>query len=44
VQTKMVTHPFITQIAYITIFVNLGFFWHFETIIDIRTWIKSHIY
>ena len=28
----------------ITMFVNLGFFWHFETITNIRTWIKSHRY
>ena len=28
----------------ITIFVNLVFFRHFETITNIRTWIKSHIY
>ena len=28
----------------ITIFVNLGFFQHFETITNIRTWIKSHRY
>jgi hypothetical protein len=24
--------------------VNLGLFWHFETITNIRTWIKSHRY
>ena len=29
---------------YITIFVNLGIFWHFETVTNIRTWIKSHKY
>jgi hypothetical protein len=35
----------ITKIyLFITIFVNLGFFWHFETNSIIRTWIKSHIY
>ena len=28
----------------ITIFVNLRFFWHFETVTNIRTWIKSHKY
>ena len=28
----------------ITIFVNLGLFRHFETITNIRTWIKSHTY
>ena len=28
----------------ITIFVNLGFFWHFETVTNIRTWINSHKY
>ena len=28
----------------ITIFVNLGVFRHFETVTNIRTWIKSHIY
>ena len=28
----------------ITIFVNLGLFRHFETVINIRTWIKSHKY
>ena len=28
----------------ITIFVNLGLFQHFETITNIRTWIKSHRY
>ena len=28
----------------ITIFVNLGLFRHFETITNIRTWIKSHRY
>jgi hypothetical protein len=28
----------------ITIFVNLGFFWHFETVTNIRTWIISHKY
>jgi hypothetical protein len=26
----------------ITIFVNLGLFRHFETVTNIRTWIKSH--
>ena len=26
------------------IFINLGFFWHFETFTYIRTWIKSHKY
>ena len=26
----------------ITVFVNLGFFRHFETVTNIRTWIKSH--
>ena len=29
---------------FITVFVNLGFFRHFETITNIRTWIKSHGY
>jgi hypothetical protein len=28
----------------ITIFINLGLFWHFETVTNIRTWIKSHRY
>ena len=28
----------------IPIFVNLGLFWHFETVTMIRTWIKSHRY
>jgi hypothetical protein len=28
----------------VTIFVNLGFFLAFETVTNIRTWIKSHIY
>ena len=28
----------------ITIFVNLGFFQHFETVTNIRTWLKSHRY
>ena len=28
----------------IAIFVNLRFFWHFETVTNIRTWIKSHRY
>ena len=28
----------------ISIFVNLGLFWHLETVTNIRTWIKSHIY
>ena len=28
----------------ITIFVNLGLFWHFETVTNIRTWIESHKY
>ena len=28
----------------ITIFINLGLFWHFEIAINIRTWIKSHKY
>ena len=27
-------------IAIITIFVNLGFCWHFEVVTNIRTWIK----
>jgi hypothetical protein len=27
-----------------TIFVNLGLFQHFETVTNIRTWIKSHRY
>jgi hypothetical protein len=27
-----------------TIFVNLGVFRHFETVTNIRTWIKSHRY
>jgi hypothetical protein len=31
-------------IAIITIFVNLGFFQHFEIVTNIRTWIKSHRY
>ena len=30
--------------ATITIFVNLGLFRHFETVTNIRTWIKSHMY
>ena len=30
--------------THITIFVNLGFSWHFETVTNIRTWIKSHKY
>ena len=31
--------------AHITIFVNLGVFWHSETVTNIRTsWIKSHRY
>jgi hypothetical protein len=30
--------------GWITIFVNLGFFRHFETVTNIRTWIKSHKY
>ena len=28
----------------IIIFVNLGFFRHFEIVTNIKTWIKSHIY
>jgi hypothetical protein len=28
----------------ITIFINLGLFRHFETVTNIRTWIKSHRY
>jgi hypothetical protein len=31
-------------VTIITIFVNLGLFRHFETITNIRTWIKSHRY
>jgi hypothetical protein len=27
----------------ITIFVNLGLFWHFETVTNIRTWIITQI-
>ena len=30
--------------AHITIFIKLGFFRHFETVTNIRTWIKSHWY
>ena len=30
------------MLGYITIFVNLGLFQHFETITNIRTWMKSH--
>ena len=30
--------------SFITIFVNLGLFWHFEIVTNIRTWIKSHRY
>ena len=40
----MPCHYFILYNSYhmITIFLNLGFFRHFETITSIRTWIKSH--
>jgi hypothetical protein len=34
----------LAKIVEITIFVNLGLFWHFETITNIRTWLKSHRY
>jgi hypothetical protein len=34
----------LTIIVSITIFVNLGFVRHFETVTNIRTWIKSHRY
>ena len=40
-KTAMQVH---SKVSVITIFVNLGFFWHFETITNIRTSIKSHIY
>jgi hypothetical protein len=32
------------NLPFITIFVNLGLFQHFETVTNIRTWIKSHRY
>ena len=32
------------QNSRMTIFVNVGLFWHFETVTNIRTWIKSHRY
>ena len=32
------------EVLGITIFVNLGRFRHFETVTNIRTWIKSHMY
>ena len=35
----LVLYFYYTQI---TIFVNLGLFRHFETVTNIRTWIKSH--
>ena len=34
----------IDNFVFITIFVNLGFFRHFETVTHMRTWIKSHRY
>ena len=34
----------ILQLGVITIFVILGLFRHFETVTNIRTWIRSHIY
>ena len=37
----LVLYFYYTQI---TIFVNLGLFRHFETVTNIRTWIKSHWY
>jgi hypothetical protein len=37
-------HGFWNKLYIITIFVNLGLFRHFETVTNIRTSIKSHIY
>jgi hypothetical protein len=34
----------LSDVAKITIFVNLGLFRHFETVTNIRAWIKSHRY
>jgi hypothetical protein len=36
--------PNFTKFVSITIFVNLGLFRHFETVTNIRTWIKWHRY
>jgi hypothetical protein len=41
-QTQKLQHK--VDKCLITIFVNLGFFRHFETVTNIRTWIKSHRY
>ena len=35
---------YLRNLGLITTFVNLGLFRHFETVTNIRTWIKPHIY
>jgi hypothetical protein len=42
ISRELVTRLFFFQ-GQITIFVNLGLFRHFETVTNIRTWIKSQI-
>ena len=41
---KFLTFLLVNKKQQITIFVNLGLFQHFETVTNIRTWIKSHRY
>ena len=40
----LILMQFFLCISCITIFVNSGMFWHFETVTNTRTWIKSHRY
>ena len=42
--SKYNNHSRLGSQQYITIFVNLGLFRHFETVSNIRTWIISHRY
>jgi hypothetical protein len=43
-QRMTVSSSFKFKLIFITIFVNLGLFRHFETVTNIRTWMKSHRY
>ena len=38
------TYDFSLCFTFISIFVDLGFFLHFETVTNIKTWIKSQRY